>query len=116
MHYERIGSILVINEQSGIPFGIFTERDLLIKVLSKQARIEGELLANYCTSPLIVAHIGVNARDAANIMAVSHVKRLPLTKNEKVVAIVAARDLVASFVSNDNEEEQLQNRQASVEA
>ena len=51
MFKKRIGSILIV--KNDLPFGIFTERDLL-QVLTKNVPLQ-ERLANYSTYPLITA-------------------------------------------------------------
>jgi CBS domain-containing protein len=104
MHEKKTGSVLV-NGPRGEPIGIFTERDLLTKVLSKQARLEGQVV-DYCTSPMISAKLkGIDAKKAAKTMRANGIKRLPLTEDGKVVAIVTARDLVESFLLYEEQKE-----------
>jgi len=94
MHEKRIGSVVVTqNERS---YGIFTERDLLVKVLTKGVDLE-EKVGEYCSSPLITTLIGIRAKDAAGIMSANNIKRLPITKDDRLVAMVTARDLVEAF-------------------
>lgn len=109
MHEKHIGSVLV-NGSQGEPLGIFTERDLLTKVLSKQARLEGKL-ADYCTSPMITAKLkGISAKKAAKVMKQKGIKRLPLTEDGKIAAIVTARDLVESFLLYEEQKQQKSER------
>lgn len=93
MFKKRIGSILVM--KNGIPFGIFTERDLL-KVLAKNVPLQ-ERLANHSTHPLITAQYNIKGNDAAEIMSKNKIKRLALKKNNVVVSMVTARDIVDAF-------------------
>jgi len=95
MFKKRIGSILIM--KNDLPFGIFTERDLL-GVLTKNVSLQ-ERLANYSTYPLITAKYGIKGNDAAEIMSKNKIKRLALKKNDDVVAIVTARDIVDAFRS-----------------
>jgi CBS domain-containing protein len=48
---------------------------------------------------VVTARLGIGAKDAAKIMFSHKVKRLPLTKGGKIVAMVTARDLVEAFGS-----------------
>jgi len=94
MHKKRIGSVIV--EKNKKPFGIFTERDLLVNVLNNEVKLKGKV-GGYCSSPLITTKIGIAGGDAAKMMATKKIKRLVLTKNGKIFAIVTARDIVDAF-------------------
>ena len=91
---KGIGSVVVT--ANGSPYAIFTERDLLNRVLAEHVDIEDKVGA-YCTHPVVTARLGIGARDVARIMLAHKIKRLPLTKGGKVVAMVTARDLVEAF-------------------
>ena len=93
MFKKRIGSVLVVKNK--IPFGIFTERDLL-GVLTKNIPLQ-ERLENYATHPLITAKYGIKGKYAAEIMNKNKIKRLALKKNDTIVAMVTARDIVDTF-------------------
>ena len=94
MYKKRIGSVIVTKNET--PYGIFTERDLLVNVLTKGVNLT-KRLGNYCSFPLVTAKIGIRGNDAARIMASNKIKRLALTKEDKIVAIVTARDVVDAF-------------------
>jgi CBS domain-containing protein len=94
MHEKRIGSVVVTKNE--IPYGIFTERDLLVNVLAKDVDLE-EKVGEHCSKPLITTLIGIRASDAASIMSANNIKRLVIRKDGDPVAIVTARDLVEAF-------------------
>jgi CBS domain-containing protein len=97
MFKKRIGSIIV--NKAGRPYGIFTERDLLTKVLSEEVRLDKKV-GDYCTNELITAeigHMGISAADAVQTMRIAKIKRLPLRRDHEIVAIVTARDLVELY-------------------
>lgn len=94
MHERRIGGVIVTKNE--MPYGIFTERDLLINVLTENVDLD-ERIGDYCTSPLITTLMGIGANDAASIMTANNIKRLPIRKDGTLVAIVTARDLVEAF-------------------
>ncbi len=95
MHDERIGSVIIDNMKG---YGIFTERDLLVHVLSNEVDLKGHV-GGYSSSPLIVADQGIKANKAASIMAAENIKRLGLIKDGNLVGIVTARDLVDAYQS-----------------
>ena len=93
MFKKRIGSVLIMKDN--LFFGIFTERDLL-QVLEKNIPLQ-QRLANYSTYPLITAKYGIKGDDAAEIMSKNKIKRLALKKNDEIIAMVTARDIVDAF-------------------
>jgi IMP dehydrogenase len=56
-----------------------------------------EEVGNVCSLPLITAPIGISVHDAAEIMIEKHIKRLPITKDGKLVGVLSARDLVEAY-------------------
>ncbi len=91
MGKKRIGCVLVTKE--GKPYGMFTERDLLSKVL-----LEGDLneeVGKYCSAPLIVVTPDYDIAESARIMADMKIKRLVVVdeETEEVVGIFTAADL-----------------------
>lgn len=94
MAEKHIGSVIVTSQ--GKPIGIFTERDLLTKFLATDKSLIEEV-GNVCSSPLITAHTGISAHEAAAIMVGKHIKRLPITKGDKLVGVLSSRDLVEAY-------------------
>ncbi|HEX7032300.1 MAG TPA: CBS domain-containing protein [Nitrososphaera sp.] len=93
---KRIGSVVVTT--NGPPYAIFTERDLLNRVLARKHTDTEERVGDYCTYPIVTAKVGITAKRAAKIMLSRKIKRLPLTtKDKRIVAMLTARDLVEAF-------------------
>ncbi len=94
MGEKHIGSVIVTSK--GEPFGIFTERDLLSTFLVKDKPLIAEV-GKTVSSPLITAPVGTSVHQAAVTMAMKHIRRLPITRNGKMVGIITARDLVEAY-------------------
>ena len=94
MGEKRIGSVIVTTR--GEPKGIFTERDLLTKFLAEGKSLNVPVI-EAATSPIIRAPAGTSIHEAAFIMASKHIRRLPITKNGKILGIITARDLVEAY-------------------
>lgn len=94
MGNQRIGSIIITRE--GKPFGIFTERDLLTNFLAKGKALFDEV-GPICSRPLTVIPSGISAHRAAAIMTSKHIRRLPVTRNDELIGIITARDLVEAY-------------------
>jgi len=91
---QRIGSLIVTKKAE--PFGIFTERDLLTTVLAKGGSLNAEV-GSTASSPLVTIKEGASIHQAAVLMTMKHVRRLPITRREKIVGIITARDLVEAY-------------------
>jgi signal-transduction protein with cAMP-binding, CBS, and nucleotidyltransferase domain len=99
MSSKSIGSVIVNEKNSNKmkkPYGIFTERDLLNKILLKSIDLETKV-GPHCSTPLITAPIYIHSTEAAKLMATNNIKRLPLTDEGKPTAMITARDLVQVF-------------------
>ncbi len=94
MDERKIGSVIVTeNDRWG---AIFTERDLLRKVLARKRRLDTPV-RDVASSPLVAAVPGILGREAAGIMAQHSFKRLPLMLNGEGIGVVTARDLVEAY-------------------
>jgi len=96
MGAKRIGSVMVT--YGGKPAGIFTERDLLSTFLVRGKSLETPV-GTASSSPLKTAPAGISIHEAAKIMAVQHVRRLPLMKKKQLAGIITARDLVEAYAT-----------------
>jgi CBS domain-containing protein len=94
MHKKRIGSVLIERPEEN--WGIFTERDLIFKVLNNRVNLK-EKLKLYSSFPLMTANYDILANEAASIMAANGIKRLVLTKNDDIMGVITARDLVDAY-------------------
>lgn len=94
MGEKRIGSVIITHK--GEPFGIFTERDLLTNFLSRGKSLY-TAVRPVCSHPLIVAPAGTSVHRTAATMALKHIRRLPIAKDNILVGIITARDLVEAY-------------------
>ena len=94
MGEESIGSVIITRNEE--PIGIFTERDLLTKFLAQDKSLK-IAVGKACSSPLITAPLSSSIHDAAAVMTSKHIKRLPIIKDEKLIGILSARDLVEAY-------------------
>ena len=94
MDEMKVGSVIVVED--GKWTGIFTERDLVKRILAPKRRADTPVKA-VASSPLVTAEPGVFGREVAGIMAIHGFKRLPLALEGEGVGIVTARDVVEAF-------------------
>ncbi len=98
MDEKKTGSVLVSEE--GRWTGIFTERDLVRRVLAPKRRLDTPV-RDVASSPVITAEPGVFGREIAGIMAIHGFKRVPLALEGEGVGIVTARDVVEAFAMSN---------------
>ncbi len=94
----HVGSVLVAEDERR-PYGIFTERDLLVKVLARRLGLQ-MMVRELVSVPLITAPIGIDGTEAAKMMVTKQIKRLPLTRGDEIMGIVTARDVVEAFAKS----------------
>ena len=94
MGNQKIGSVIITREEK--PTGIFTERDLLTNLLSKDKPLTTQV-GKKSSSPLITQPSGISIHQAAITMTLKHIRRLPITKKEQLIGIITARDLVEAY-------------------
>lgn len=103
MNEKRIGSVIVVRH-TGLPLGIFTERDLVRILKDHRTKEFGSLrLGDLATQPLVSAPLGLTAREAASLMISKGIKRLPILRGERLFGILTARDLVSAYSSRVDE-------------
>ncbi len=94
MDGKKTGSALV--SEDGKWTGIFTERDLVKRVLAPKKSL-GTPVKEVASSPVVTAEPGIFGREVAGIMALHRFKRLPLALEGDGVGIITARDVVEAF-------------------
>jgi len=91
---NRIGSVIIARE--GEPYGIFTERDLIANFLAVGRKMFTKV-GPECSSPLITIPAGKSVHKAAVLMALKHIRRLPVVVDGSVVGMITARDLIGAY-------------------
>jgi CBS domain-containing protein len=89
MSKEEIGCLVVITGSK--VSGIVTERDILKNIRRTKEKIEKIMSKN-----VITAEDSETIDRAAEIMADSKIKRLPITRDGKLVGIVTVTDIIAN--------------------
>jgi CBS domain-containing protein len=91
MGEKHVGSILV--SHSGVTDAIFTERDLLSRVLPEKKDLAGITVGTYASSPLITVAGVTDVKEAARIMTEMKVRRLVVVRDGQPAGIFTAADL-----------------------
>jgi len=95
MGQKRIGSVIVTRADH--PIAIFTERDLLTKIIAADVSLKTRV-GDVASSPLVAVSPDLSIHEAAKLMSEKHVRRLPVVASDgKMVGVVTARDLVEAY-------------------
>jgi CBS domain-containing protein len=91
MGEKHVGSILVSSK--GVVNGIFTERDLLSRVVPEKRDLAGVTVGAHASSPLITVAATTDVKEAARIMTEMKVRRLVVVRDGKPIGVFTAADL-----------------------
>ncbi len=95
MHERRIGSVLVVDDDSGHPVGILTRHDILGRVTLPGLPLSTPI-RTVMSAPVHALTVQHTAQDAALVMSRHGVRHVPVTDAEgRVVGILSERDLFA---------------------
>ncbi len=88
----KVGSVLVVQERR--PVGIFTERDLMTRVILARRDPENTTLAEVMTREVVCVEESTTTTAAMALMTERRVRHLPVVDGGKVVGLVSIGDLV----------------------
>ncbi len=89
MHQQDVGDLVVM--EGVVAKGIVTERDLVRRVMAQKKPLDTKV-SEIMSDPLVTIEEGSSLRDAARKMVKYKIRRLPVTKNNVLVGIIAASD------------------------
>jgi len=97
---------LVVTEKAA-PIGIVTERDFVRRIVAKRASLDVKVCEIMSTN-LVTVDPDASIRDAARLMSSHKIRRLPVLKQNHLVGILVATDLVRNIGKKTTAEEILE--------
>ena len=94
MNSKGIGCLLVVQDE--VPVGIVTERDFVRRVVAKNLPYSVKV-SEIMTKNLVTVDPDMSLKDAARLMSINKIRRLPVLKQNKLVGIVVASDFVRNL-------------------
>lgn len=91
---NKVGAVLVVDEEDCL-LGIFTERDLLNKVMATDKNPKSTLLEEVMTTRLAVGHREMTLMEAGELLSQNRIRHLPIIENCKLVGVVSSGDVLA---------------------
>ena len=91
MNHERIGALLVMKDDELV--GIFTERDVLIRVVDQTRDPAATRVAEVMTGNPVVVTAAATINEAMAIVSEKRCRHLPVVDEGKLLGLVSAGDL-----------------------
>ena len=105
MSRRHIAAIIVMNGDGALK-GIFTERDVLDRVLVPGRDPDTTTLAEVMTPSPLTIDVNVTIRHALNEMRDAGLRHMPVTRDGTVVGVVSIRDFIGDEIAElDHERE-----------
>jgi len=105
MNEKSIGCLVVTDGE--VPIGIVTERDFVRRVVAKKLPID-TVISEIMSKPLITIDPDSSIREAARLMLTDKIRRLPVTKENKLVGILVISDFARQLSKKTITEEILE--------
>ena len=107
MARHNVGAILVLEHSSEL-VGIFTERDLLSRVVASRRDPETTLIRDVMTADVISVNGDTPRYEVLQIMNQQHCRHIPVIEKERLLGVISLRDLLRFDIrEKDFEIEQL---------
>ena len=104
MRDARVGAVLV-GEGSGLPLGIFTERDLMTRVVAAGKAPGDTPLEDVMTKGLYFAKNDMPTSEVRREMRRRHIRHAPvIDATDRVVAMLSLRDLLRADLLDTRQE------------
>lgn len=101
MNERRIGAVLVIERER--LHGIFTERDVLTRIVAAQRDPATTRLAEVMTTAIVCAERQTTCNEASHVMREKHIRHIPVVENGRAIGMISLGDL--NKVDHDEQEE-----------
>ena len=95
----NVGSVFI--EESAGAGGIFTERDLLRRVVAAGLDPATTPLSEVMSSPVVTCSLSTTVRDALNDMSEKHIRRLVVQEDGRLVGLIGIRDVLTAAFKED---------------
>lgn len=98
MKQNNIGNIVVVDETGNIPVGIFTDRDVAMKIVADEIDPCQLTIGDAMCQDLLILREDQSVQEAVDMMCAKKVRRAPIVdQNNKIIGIVTVDDLILLF-------------------
>ncbi len=100
MCFHKVGAVVVVNQSE--PLGLFTERDLMHRVVNQNKDPVATPIRSVMTTPYAVGSPGMSVIEAAELMSDNRIRHLPVYDEGIMIGMVSSGDILA-FKLSENE-------------
>ncbi|MAE52908.1 MAG: histidine kinase [Opitutae bacterium] len=102
MNKEKIGSVMVVSKNQYV--GIFTERDVLNRVVSPRLNTKKTLVSEVMTKNFSSIDVSLTLQETLHIMTKNRIRHLPVFQNTRLLGMVSIGDVTRKLLEiNQNE-------------
>ena len=91
MSTHNIGSVVVVKDN--VPIGIFTERDLVRRVVARGKNPTQITVGEVMTKELITVGVDKRLREVYHVFVINHIRHLPVVEKGYLVGIISLKDI-----------------------
>jgi CBS domain-containing protein len=107
MYEYQVGSVIVVQSQTGQPIGILTERDVIKLYAEGVNNFEKILVRDCMNTEMTVGHQSDPVSEVLAIMTVKRFRHMPVVEGSKMVGVVSIGDLVKAKLEEAVQEAQI---------
>lgn len=106
MRERNVGTVIVTEKEDGVrfPLGIVTDRDILMKVLSKGVALEKISVEDIMSAPLLTAKEKDDLSETIQKMNRKRVRRLPVVNGRGYLVGLISMDDILQVLANEMKE------------
>lgn len=93
MNRNRIGALLVMNGDQVV--GIFTERDILMRVVSNEKSPADLKVSDVMTAPVAYCGPDTSVEECKAIFTEKRIRHLPVIQSNRAIGLIATGDIMA---------------------
>ncbi len=93
MNERRIGALVVTEGERVV--GIFTERDVLIRIVAAGADVSATKVGDVMTSPMACCHRDTRLTECKTVMTEKRIRHLPVVEAGTLYGMISAGDILA---------------------
>jgi CBS domain-containing protein len=98
MNQRRIGAVVVTDGDRVV--GIFTERDILNRIVAAGKDPKTTPIEEVMTSPMACCHRDTRLTECRTVMTQKRIRHLPVVEDGKLYGIISAGDILAGEVAD----------------
>ncbi len=103
MDEEHVGCLVVV-DSARKPLGVFTERDLMVRLVVADRDPSKVQIKEVMTRDPFVLDGAERLLKAAREMQTRHIRHLPVTESGKLVGVLSLRDLLRALLEEQRDE------------